>query len=106
MATRCNAEMRRKVREWNKAHPPRSFLGKHHTEESKKLLSESHKGICKNKKWFNNGIEERMDFACPEGFVSGRLFHNRNDKNKHWYTDGVHNVRSLECPAGYELVEQ
>lgn len=80
VATRCDDEMRRKLSEIAKARTVYSFLGKHHTEETKKILSENHKGICKGKKWFNNGSEEKMDFQCPKGFIEGRLFHSRSKK--------------------------
>lgn len=82
VSTRCNAGMRRKLSEIMKARNPKTFLGHHHTEESKRLLSESHKGICKGKKWYNNGTEEKMDFQCPDGFIEGRLFHARKIRNK------------------------
>lgn len=78
--TRCNENMRKKLSEYRKLHPIKAFLGKHHTEESKRLLSENHKGICKGKKWYNNGVEEKMDFCCPHGFTEGRLFHARRKK--------------------------
>ena len=78
VSTRCNAEMRRKLSEIAKARNTKYFLGKHHTEESKKLLSKSHKGICKGKKWYNNGTVEKMDFTCPLGYTEGRLFHARS----------------------------
>ena len=75
--TRCNAEMRKKLSEIAKARTVNYFLGKHHTEETKKLLSKNHKGICKNKHGFNNGKIEQMDYVCPVGFEKGRLYHER-----------------------------
>lgn len=82
VTTRCNAEMRRKLSEIAKARTYKNFLGCHHTEETKKILSENHKGICKNKHWFNDGKIEVMDFVKPEGFIEGRLFHARSIRNK------------------------
>ena len=76
--TRCGAEMRKKLSEVAKARPTNPFKGKHHTEETRKMLSVNHKGICKNKHWFNNGIVETMDYNCPEGFIKGRLSHKRS----------------------------
>ena len=56
------------------------------SEESRKRLSEAHKGKhlsketkkklslnSKGRKWFNNGVISIMRFECPEGFVEGRL---------------------------------
>lgn len=40
-----------------------------HTEESKRKMSEAHKG----RKWFNNGKVQVHAFECPDGFVSGML---------------------------------
>lgn len=80
--TRCSAEMRRKLSEIAKARKEKYFLGHHHTEETKRILSENHKGICKNKHWFNNGKIEVMDYTMPEGFSKGRLYHARTGVEK------------------------
>lgn len=75
---------RRKLSEYNKMHPVRSFLGRHHSEETKNKIRETKKGktpwnkgisLVKNvgKHWFNNGIEEVFLFDCPDGYVPGRL---------------------------------
>ena len=82
VTTRCNAEMRKKLLEIAKARTEKYFLGHHHTKETKKILSENHKGICKNKHWFNDGKIEIMDYTKPEGFYNGRLFHERKIRNK------------------------
>lgn len=43
------------------------------TEEHKKKLSESNKGKNKGKKWFTNGVINKLCYECPgEGFVKGR----------------------------------
>ena len=42
--------------------------------EIRKKISEAKKGkpcINKGKKWFTNGIENKMSFTCPEGFWEG-----------------------------------
>lgn len=51
-------------------------------KETKRILSENHKGICKNKHWFNNGKIEVMDYTMPEGFSKGRLYHARTGVEK------------------------
>ena len=46
-----------------------------HSEETKRKMSEAMKGNTNNKgtKWFNNGEINKRCFECPEGFVPGRL---------------------------------
>jgi len=47
----------------------KGMLGKQHSEETKKKISDVRKGIH----WYNNGIVEIMSKECPDGFVRGRL---------------------------------
>lgn len=56
------------------------FLGRHHTDEYKKYMSERMKGNLigsKNgsfgKKWWTNGKENIKAEVCPEGFRPGRV---------------------------------
>ena len=42
-----------------------------HSEETKKKISEANKG----RKWFTNGVMSIMDYDCPPGFVPGRTIH-------------------------------
>ena len=44
--------------------------GKHASEETKKKMSEAHKGMFH---WFNNSTVNVRAKDCPEGFVPGRL---------------------------------
>lgn len=53
-------------------------IGKHLSEETKRKLRESGKGKnnwSKGRKCYTNGVENRYDFECPEGFHPGRVFH-------------------------------
>ena len=65
---------------------PSGMKGKHHSEESRKKLSESKKGkhlseetrtklseSIKCKHWYNNGVICVRAKTCPEGFVPGRI---------------------------------
>lgn len=51
----------------------------------KKSLSKIGNTNCKGKTWFNNGVQTKMLFDCPDGWVKGRLNphwnHNRKEKN-------------------------
>lgn len=55
------------------------WKGRHHTEEAKKKMAESHKGknlgntAVKGKRWFNNGKINIRAKECPPGFIPGML---------------------------------
>jgi len=52
------------------------MFGKKHSEESKKKMSEGHKGDKNSsfgKHWYTNGIEEAKLFECPKNWWPGRL---------------------------------
>lgn len=58
-----------------------SHLGKKHTEEHKRKISESVSGeknpmygksAVKGRQWFNNGHISVLAYTCPEGFIKGR----------------------------------
>lgn len=54
------------------------------TPEFQRKRSETSKGNknCKGKTWFNNGMETKMLFDCPDGWVKGRLNPHWNHKRK------------------------
>ena len=45
------------------------WFGKHHSAEARKKMSEARNG----KHWYNNGVTSIHAKTCPEGFVPGRL---------------------------------
>jgi len=62
-----------------------AMYGKHHSEETKCKISKSNVGKKrsdetklkqslrrKGKHWFTNGVINKFDYVCPEGFVKGR----------------------------------
>lgn len=64
----------------------KNTLGKHHSDDTKKKMSEVHMGKShseetkrkiseanKDMKFFNNGVINKRAKECPEGFVPGRL---------------------------------
>ena len=66
------------TREHNSLHHKgnKHMLGKHHSEESKKKMSEVHKEKniwTKGRHWYNDGIINIRAKECPPGFVPGML---------------------------------
>ena len=45
------------------------MLGRNQTDETKKKISESKKGI----RWWNNGTEQKQCRECPDGWTHGRI---------------------------------
>ena len=61
-------ETRKKMSEARKGknHP---FFGKHHSEKTRRKMSKAHIG----KHWYNNGVISVLARECPDGFVKGRI---------------------------------
>ena len=47
----------------------KNMLGKKHSAESKKKMSEAKKGMH----WYNNGQINKFCYECPDGFTPGKL---------------------------------
>lgn len=98
------------------------------TDEHNKKLSISKKDKYKGKKWYNNGINETLDYNQPDGYTIGRLpfteeikahikegskkidhslsIEARNKistkaKGKKVYNNGIISIRAYECPEGF-----
>ena len=79
LGKRHTEESKKKVSEANKGN--KYWLGKHHTAETKKKLSEIHKGMRHSEESKNKMSEAR--------------------KGCHWYNNGKINKRAKECPPGF-----
>ena len=60
-------ETRKKLSEASKGN--KYFLGKHHTDEARRKMSEAKKGT----RWYNDGKINIRAKECPDGFTPGRL---------------------------------
>ena len=58
-------ETKRKISETKKKQGLKPTLGRKHTKEEIQKIKE--------RKWWNNGVEEKMTALRPEGFMKGRL---------------------------------
>lgn len=79
LGKRHTEESKKKVSEANKGN--KYWLGKHHTAETKKKLSEIHKGMRHSEESKKKMSEAR--------------------KGCHWYNNGKISKRAFECPDGF-----
>lgn len=85
-------ETRRKISEATKGKQG-PHKGKHLSEEHRKKLSEVHKGN-KNALGSCRSEEHRKKISAAQ---KG----NTNVRGKHWYNNGKINIRAKECPKGF-----
>lgn len=71
--------------------PP--MLGKHHSEETKRKMSEVQKGRSKPHKGIPRSEECRRKIAEAN---------RRRKGTSYWFTNGIINIRSDQCPEGFK----
>ena len=68
------------------------WLGKRHTEESKKKMSNSHRGVIPWNKGKHLLATTRAKMSKATSIAM---------KGMRWWNDGKVNIRALSCPAGF-----
>lgn len=101
-------ECNKKQSEYRKIHPLHTWLGRHHTEESKKKMSESAKR--RTRRPFSVEACKHMSDA-HKGKSSGRKgcklskehIEKVRQKNigKHWFNNDYNEIKAYSCPEGY-----
>ena len=90
-------ESRKKMSEARKGKP--SWMnGKHHSEESRKKMSEAKKG-----KHFSEESRKKMSEAKKGKHFSEEHKRKLSDvqKGTHWYNNGVKSIKAKTCPEGF-----
>lgn len=98
------------------------FFGKHHSLETLKKMSESHKG--QNSWWYGRHGKDNPNFGKPawnrgkhpteetrkkmskahtgvKMSTEASMKRSKNNTGRHWYTNGQINVFMYECPDGF-----
>lgn len=107
-----------KIRETNnnKSEDEKLKLHIKRSENSKRMMAERKAngipGNTKGRKWYTNGVEDKMLLECPIDWWEGRS-HNNIDysfsksklKGRKWYNNGSKQVWAYECPNSEGWVE-
>ena len=93
----CSEETRRKMSEAHKGRPTWN-KGKHLSEEHKRKMSESHKGYHHSEESKKKMSEARKGRKVSEETIRKRI---ESFKGNCWFNDGKVCIRAKDCPEGF-----
>jgi hypothetical protein len=53
------------------------------------------------KRWYTNGVINRLRVNCPIGFREGKIEYKQLVGDYKWFNNGVVEVRRIERPVGF-----